>query len=244
MPDNANSSNVKKIPQIVYNTMGKTPAGAFFPTSISEVKNYLVAVATEVFGQQIPEKWVHLIITKNEDASRFDAKTKRNVEDYKRSWQILIPKSINILTNTREDALLSRVIGDYNQKVVEFVKKYSKLNDKKGGRLEDAIKSRGDHYVFELSWEGVFEQMFDASGYYYQKAFGVKDKDTYLKLVDVVKDSHIDYEHNCYKYGSRGEPFCDGEDFLAMVYVYKLYITGASQREMMPITHGKHITIY
>lgn len=248
MPNNNDSTTVKKIPAIIYNTIAKTATSATFDVTLNEVKTYLANMATASFGRPIKEDWIKLIVTKNEDSTTYDPRSRRNVEEYKKSWQILLPPSFNLYVNTRKDEMLGRVVGDYDPNIVEFVKKYARLNDKKGKRLSDAIKESTDDrgntrgYVIQLSWKGVFEEMFDVTNYYYKDAFGTYDRPVKLNLLDVIKDNCYDDERQCFIYGDRNRTWCYGEEFYEFVRVTKSYDNGdiGSTR---PITRGKLITI-
>jgi hypothetical protein len=237
---------VKRIPQVSFMTTGKVPQASVFPISLSEIKEYVAQTASAAFGKQIRNEWVQLIAVRDENTI-YNEDKRANQSSYIISCQIVIPKPFNLYDNPIEVPMVG-TFGEYSTGVADFVRKFAKLNnDKKGKKLNDAIKERNNEYIILLSLQAILDQMFDTSGYYYNKAFNETDRPVKVTATFIPKANCINKNTGAYFFGntrSADNTWCDAEDFIEYVEVIKQYVTTAKGKKHMPITRAKAITIY
>lgn len=239
---------VKKLPAIAYATTGKVAEAAIYRITTDDIRNYVAAVASEYFGQTVKEHWVNIAVIKDDASNVYNEEKKRNEFRYITTCQIVLPKPFDLFANKVESPMLGRTIGDYSPQVVDFVKKFAKLNnDKKGKRLKDAIKEQKDRYIILLSIPAILDQMFDTSGFYYNKAFNMSDRPVVVECHGVVRSNCYNEKTGLFYFGnsrSADNTWCDGDDFFEYFEVIKKYASATKARRLMPLTRARSITIY
>lgn len=242
-------ADVKKIPSVSFMTTGKAQDAAIFSVTVDEIKQYVAQTATAAFGQQVKPSWVEIIVAMDDEANVYNPETRSNESTYKTSCQIILPKPFNLYsTDAIEAPMLGRTIGDYSPQVIDFVRKFAKLKDKNGKRLKDGIKDFRDRYVIMTTLPAIFDQMFDASGFYYQKTFNQSDRPVEIRFHPVINSKFYDERNGKITLGSRrsGEDnsWVDGKDFFEYFEVVKKYANTTKSKRGLPITKAKLINIY
>jgi hypothetical protein len=241
-------AEVKKIPCVSYMTIGKPQEAAIFRVTLDEIRQYVAQTATQAFGQTVKKEWVNICVIKDDSSTTYNEEKHRNEFKFITSCQVVLPKPFNLFTNSMDIPMLGTTLGDYSPQVTDFVKKFAKLNnDKKGKRLKDAIKEMRDRYIITLSMLAIFDQLFDVSGYYYNKAFNETDRPCVLDVHYVARANCYNEKTGMYYFGnsrSADNTWCDADEFYDFVEVIKKYASSARTKRLMPLTRAKAITIY
>lgn len=241
------SNDVKKIPAVSFMTTGKVQEAAIYRITTDDIRNYVAEVATAAFGHQIKTNWVNIAVIKDDESNVYNKEERRNEFKYLTTCQIVIPKPFNLFTDTVEIPMIGRTVGDYSPQVVDFVKKFAKLNDKNGKRLKDAIKEQKDRYIILLSLPAIIDQMFDTSGFYYNKAFNTSDRPVVVEANGVVRGNCYNERTGMYYFGnsrSADNTWCDADEFFEYIEVIKKYASATKTKRMLPLTRARSITIY
>jgi hypothetical protein len=241
------ANDVKKIPAVSFMTTGKVQEAAIYRVTTDDIRSYVAEMATAAFGRQVKTNWVNIAIIKDDASNVYNPEAKRNEFKYLTTVQIVIPKPFDLYDNKVEIPMIGRTVGDYSNQVVEFVRKFAKLNDKNGKRLKDAIKEQNDRYIILLSMPAILDQMFDTSGFYYNKAFNTSDRPVVLEAHGVVRANCYNERTGMFYFGnsrSADNTWCDADEFIEYFEVVKKYASATKARRMMPLTKARSITIY
>lgn len=240
-------SEVKKIPAVSYMTTGKPQAAAVYHITVDEIREYVAQTASSQFGKNIKPEWVSMVVVKNDESSVYNEEKRRNDFINIISCQIVIPKPFNLYDDGVEVPMVGLRFGEYSSNVTDFVRKFAKLNDKHGKKINDAIKEQNDRYIILLSMHAILDQMFDTSGYYYNKAFGTTDRPVTVTANFIVKANCYNKNNGSYYFGnsrSADNTWCNADEFIEYIEVIKQYTSTTKTKKPMPLTRSKAITIY
>lgn len=240
-------NDVKKIPAVSFMTTGKVQEAAIYRITTDDIRSYVSEMATADFGHQVKQNWVNIAVIKDDESNIYNPEQKRNEFKYLTTCQIVIPKPFDLYQDKVDIPMLGRTIGDYSPNVVNFVKKFAKLNDKNGKRLKDAIKEQKDRYIILLSLPAILDQMFDTSGFYYNKAFNTSDRPVVVEAHGVVRSNCYNERTGMFYFGnsrSADNTWCDADEFFEYFEVIKKYASATKTKRMMPLTRARSITIY
>ena len=233
------ATNETKLPAIVFTTTGKIPSEATFTNTVSEIKQYIANTASGYLGQKIREDNVSLVITRDDKNTRYNEEEKRNEFGYIISWQIWLPRSFSLYDNTEEIPMLGRPMGNYSENLINFIKKFTNLDNKNIGR---AIVKSNDGTFITLDYKAIIEEMFDVSGYYYCKKFDSTDKPCQLLVDTVFKDKFYNRRANTIDFGDRQWYY--GEEMVEVIKVTKTYANESKIGKAKFITKAKKILVH
>jgi hypothetical protein len=240
-------SEVKQIPSVSFMTTGKPQVAAVYHITVDEIRDYVAQTASSMFGKNVKNDWVSMVVVKNDDTSVYNEEKRRNEFMFKVSCQIVIPKPFNLYDNGIEVPMIGLTFGEYSSNVTDFVRKFARLNDKHGKKLKDAIKEQHDRYIILLSMPAILDQMFDTSGFYYNKAFGKTDRPVSVEANFIAKDNCYNKNTGLYYFGnsrSADNTWCYADEFFEYVEVIKQYTSSSKAKKPMPLTRSKAITIH
>lgn len=248
-------------------TNAAPPAVAYIPTgekvdfagknwTPGQICSYVAKQISAYIGANVRDNQVHFLVVKDNESTHYNPDQERNEYGFIFSIQVILPSSFEhyLVDSSEEIPMLGRSSGSYNEKIREFVKRFTKLNPKSGKNVDSAIRKRGqkfgNDFVIMLNLDCVLDQMMDTSGFFYQKAFNTTDETCGLITEFFAFDDCWNArERKLSVPNSKSHGLPDGAayaaDCIALFKVTKYYKGKfkAKTKAGMPITRAKMIKI-